>query len=161
MIRPAVEIRALEREEVELVDRHLPLDRLDQPGGEWLVAWDGAVPVGHAHVDWRSEPPEVQNVFVTETHRRRGVATSLSSAAEELVRARGHTSIALDVDVANDAARALYAKLGYSELGSPPRRACGTILLRGKPFTYDVVLVDLVKRLDEPVDSATARSSSS
>ena len=103
--------------------------------------------MGHAHVDWRTDPPEVQNVYVTEDQRRRGIATTLSEAAENLVRACGHTRIALDVDVENDAARALYARLGYRER-SRPRRSRGTILLRGRPFSYDVVLVDLVKDLD-------------
>jgi predicted GNAT family acetyltransferase len=142
-----IEIRTMSPEELRLVDRHLPLDRLEQPGGEWLVAWEGEQPVGHAHVDWRTDPPEVQNVYVAEDHRRRGIATTLSEAAEELVRAHGHTEIALDVDVENDAARALYQRLGYRERGQP-RRASGTILLRGRPFTYDVVLIDLVKELD-------------
>jgi GNAT superfamily N-acetyltransferase len=155
----ALEIRPLAAHELELVDEHLPLDRLDQPGGEWLVAWDGAQPVGHAHVDWRPSPPELQNVFVAESYRRRGIASKLSVAAEELVRSRGHTRLALDVDVENAAARSLYAGLGYRPVGTPPRRARGTILLRGKPFTFDVVLMDLVKSLGEPVDFGEARSS--
>jgi GNAT superfamily N-acetyltransferase len=133
--------------EVDLVDRHLPLHRLDQTGGEYLVAWENGVPVGHAHLDWRHDPPEVQDVFVDEGHRRRGIAERLSAAAEERVRERGFAAVALDVDVENAPARALYEKLGYRERGSPPRRQAGTILLRGKPFSFDVVLIDLVKEL--------------
>ena len=81
---------------------------------------------------------------------RTGAAESqraLSEAAEERVRARGFDRIALDVDVENAPARALYEKLGYRERGTPPRRQAGTILLRGEPFTFDVVLIDLVKQL--------------
>jgi GNAT superfamily N-acetyltransferase len=137
----------MDEADVELVDRYLPLDRLEQPGGEWLVAWDGARPVGHAHVDWRSDPPEVQNLFVADSHRRRGVATSLSAAVEDLARSRGHARVALDVDVENAAARALYEKLGYRAHGAP-RRERGSILLRGRPFSFDVVLIDLVKDLE-------------
>jgi len=133
--------------DLELVDRHLPLDRLDQPGGEWLVAWEDGTPVGHLHLDWRGDPPEVQNLFVAETHRRRGIASLLSTAAEGRVRARGFDRIALDVDVEATGARALYEKLGYRERGAPPRHQAGTILLRGKPFSFDVVLLDLVKEL--------------
>jgi GNAT superfamily N-acetyltransferase len=133
--------------EIALVDRHLPLDRLDQPGGEWFVAWEDGAPVGHAHLDWLEDPPALQNVYVAESHRRRGIAAALSEAAEDAVRARGLTRIALDVDVENAAARALYAKLGYRELGAPPRHQRGTIMLRGRPFSFDVVLIDLVKEL--------------
>jgi len=154
-----IEVRPLVPDELPLVDGRLPLDRLDQPGGEWLIAWDGEQPVGHAHVDWRPSPPELQNVFVAEPHRRRGIASRLSLAAEDLVRSRSQNRIALDVDLDNAAARALYAKLGYQPSGTPPRRAAGTILLRGKPFTYDVMLIDLVKSLDEAVDLGPARSS--
>jgi GNAT superfamily N-acetyltransferase len=154
-----IEVRPLVSDELPLVDDRLPLDRLDQPGGDWLIAWDGDEPVGHAHVDWRPTPPELQNVFVAESHRRRGIASRLSLAAEELVRSRGQTRIALDVDVDNAAARALYAKLGYRPAGTPPRRAAGTILLRGRPFSYDVMLIDLVKLLEEAVDLGPARSS--
>jgi GNAT superfamily N-acetyltransferase len=142
-----IEIRTMGGHELELVDRHLPLDRLDQPGGEWLVAWEEGVPVGHLHLDWRTDPPEVQNLFVPESHRRRGIASQLSAAAEERVRARGFDRIALDVDIEAAGARALYRKLGYRERGTPPRRKAGTIMLRGKPFSFDAVLVDLVKEL--------------
>jgi ribosomal protein S18 acetylase RimI-like enzyme len=85
---------------------------------------------------------------VPEAQRRRGIAQRLSEAAEELVRARGYDRIALDVDVENTAARALYEKLGYRERGPAPRRHAGTILLRGEPFSFDVMLLDLVKNLN-------------
>ena len=142
-----IEIRTMTSEEVELVDRHLPLDRLDQPGGEWLVAWEEGTPIGHLHLDWQADPPEVQNVFVAESHRRRGIAVRLSEAAEERVRERGFDQIALDVDVDAPGPRALYEQLGYRETGTPPRHVKGTIVLRGKPFSYDAVLLDLVKEL--------------
>ena len=141
-----IEIRPLAPDEIDAVDQQLPLHRLDQPHGEYVVAWEEGVPVGHAFVDWRADPPELQDVYVPEAQRRRGIAQQLSVAAEELVRARGYDRIALDVDVENTAARALYEKLGYREHGTP-RRHVGTILLRGEPFSFDVMLLDLVKDL--------------
>jgi ribosomal protein S18 acetylase RimI-like enzyme len=142
-----IEVRPLADEELAEVDRQLPLHRLDQVGGQYLVAWEDTVAVGHAHLDWRTDPPELQDVYVPEAQRRRGIAERLSLAAEELVRARGFGRIALDVDLENGAARALYEKLGYRERGTPPTRHAGTILLRGEPFSFDVMLLVLVKDL--------------
>jgi GNAT superfamily N-acetyltransferase len=142
-----IEVRVMTPDELELVDRYLPLDRLGQPGGEWLIAWEGGEPVGHLHLDWRADPPELQGVFVTEAHRRRGIAITLSKAAEERVRERGFDRIALDVDVDAPGPRALYEKLGYREKGTPARHVKGTIMLRGKPFEVDAWLIDMVKEL--------------
>jgi GNAT superfamily N-acetyltransferase len=142
-----IEVRTLAPDELEIVDRDLQLSRLDQPGGEYLVAWEGDAPVGHAHLDWRHDPPELQDVYVSESHRRRGIATRLSEAAEERVRERGFDRIALDVDVDAPGPRALYERLGYREKGTPPRHVKGTIMLRGKPFEVDAVLIDMVKEL--------------
>lgn len=135
-------------EELEIVDSALPLHRLDQPEAEYLVAWEGEEPVGHACLDSRDDPPQLQDVFVPELLRRRGIGTELSRATEELVRSRGHRRIGLDVDVENTAARTLYERLGYRETGEPPRHQQGTIMLRGEPFSFDVHLIDLVKDLE-------------
>jgi len=142
-----IEVRQISLGEREEVDRHLPLHRLEQPEAEYLVAWEGDEPVGHACLDSRDDPPQLQDVFVPEKYRRRGIATELSHAAEELVRSRGHRRIALDVDVGNEAARTLYERLGYREAGTPPRHERGTVMLRGKPFSFDVHLIDMVKDL--------------
>jgi ribosomal protein S18 acetylase RimI-like enzyme len=142
-----IEVRTLSPDETEFVDQHNQLSRLDQPGGEYLIAWEDGVPVGHAHLDWRQDPPEMQDVFVAESHRRRGIATKLSTEAEERVRARGFDRIALHVDADAPGPRALYEKLGYREKGTPPRHVKGTIMLRGKPFAVDAVLIDMVKEL--------------
>jgi ribosomal protein S18 acetylase RimI-like enzyme len=143
-----IEIRTMRPPEIETVDTHLPLDRLDQPGGEWLVAWEDGLPVGHVHLDWRPDPPEVQNLYVLESHRRRGIGTLLTGAAEERVQARGFDRIALEVDVDDPGPRALYEKLGYRQTRARPQRKRGTILLRGEPFSFDATLLELVKQLD-------------
>jgi GNAT superfamily N-acetyltransferase len=142
-----IEVRTMTAEDLDLVDSHLPLSRLEQAGGEYLIAWEDGVPVGHAHLDWRHDPPELQDVFVAEGHRRRGIAIRLSEAAEERVRERGFDRIALDVDVDAPGPRALYEKLGYREKGTPPRHVNGTIMLRGTPLDVDAWLLDLVKEL--------------
>jgi GNAT superfamily N-acetyltransferase len=156
-------IRELTGDDVALVDEHLPLSRLDtwrEGGSTYLVAWAGSTPVAHAHVAWAGTElgvPELQDVFVVPERRREGFAAELTRAAERLAAARGHDGVSLSVGVDNDAARRLYARLGYEDAGLAPKRVRGTILLRGEPFHVDDTLLYLVKQV--AVDSAAARSS--
>lgn len=148
-----IEVRALQEGEVDLVDSYLPLNRLDQwrrEGSTFLIAWDGTRPLGHAHLAWEGTKlgaPEVQDVYVAEDARRRGVATELSLAAEREAVARGHGRLSLSVGTGNFAAQALYERLGFADAGLAPERVVGTILLRGEPLEVDDTLVYLVKEL--------------
>jgi GNAT superfamily N-acetyltransferase len=149
-----VTVTELKPNEVATVDRHLPLSRLRQPAEEhsmYLVAWEDARPIGHAHIAWTGTHlgfPEIQDVFVLPEERRRGIATQLTHAAEEEARARGWNSISLSVSQeGNPAARLLYAKLGYADAGADPVRVLGPIMLRGRPFDVDDTLVYLTKHL--------------
>jgi len=55
-------------------------------GSFYLIAWEDGEPVGHAYLAL-DDPPELQDVEVLPTHRRRGVASALTQAAENEVRA--------------------------------------------------------------------------
>lgn len=124
------------------------------------MAWEKDTPVGHAHVAWSNTTlgiPEVQDVFVAERFRRRGVASTLTRAAERLATDHGHRSISLSFGIANDPARRLYERLGYRRADLEPQRVRGTILIRGRPVDIDDTLIYLVKDLD--VDFGRPRSS--
>ena len=147
-------MRELKPSEVEIVGRHLPLSRLPQHLEEhstYLVAWEDAVPVGHAHIALSGTHlglPEIQDVFVLPELRRRGIASQLTHAAEEEARARGWDRISLSVSRdANPAASRLYAKLGYAGAGVEPVRVLGQVMLRSGPLEVDDTLVYLVKEL--------------
>ncbi|MGE0742972.1 MAG: ribosomal protein S18-alanine N-acetyltransferase [Hyphomonadaceae bacterium] len=60
---------------------------------------------------------EILTVAVVPEARRRGVGAALVTAAEVSALVRGAASMHLEVAETNDAARALYAKLGYEEAG--------------------------------------------
>jgi GNAT superfamily N-acetyltransferase len=150
----AVTVRELRPDEVEAVDRHLPLSRLDQQvaeGSTYLIAWEDDHPVGHAHLAWSGTHlglPEIQDVFVLPERRRRGIASQLTKAAEDEARKRGWKRISLSVSQdQNPAASLLYAKLGYVDAGIEPVRVLGEITIRGRPFAVDDTLVYLAKRL--------------
>jgi GNAT superfamily N-acetyltransferase len=144
-------IAELAPSQLELVDRHLPLNRLDQrgDGGIYLIAWEDDLPVGHARIAWSGthlELPEIQDVYVLPEKRRQGIATELARAAEAAARGRGWSSISLSVSQdGNPAAKLLYTGLGYVASDTPPVRVSGTITLRGRPFEVDDTLVYFTK----------------
>jgi GNAT superfamily N-acetyltransferase len=147
-------VRILTAADVELVDRHLPLSRLDRHTRDrstYLVAWDGGEPIGHAHIAWTGTHlglPEIQDVYVSPGRRRHGVATLLTTAAENEAKARGASRISLCVSAeGNLEARRLYERLGYRDAGVPPVRVSGVITLRGEPFEVDDTLAYLAKQL--------------
>jgi GNAT superfamily N-acetyltransferase len=149
-----VTVRELKRSEVEFVDAHLPLSRLDEHAAErstYLIAWEDDRPVGHAHLAWEGTHlaiPEIQDVYVVPDRRRRGIATLLTHAAEDEARSRGWAAISLSVSKdGNTEARRLYERLGYADAGVEPVRVEGQIMLRGRPFDVDDTLLYLRKPL--------------
>jgi [ribosomal protein S18]-alanine N-acetyltransferase len=153
-----VTIRELAPAEVERVlAAGLGLARLPLKDDDlYLVAWEREQPLGHAHVAVR-DPPELGDVEVLAEHRRRGVGTALTQAAERTVSARGHDRLRLTVSATAEAPQALYRGLGYADCGVPPRRVHGTVQIRSGPLEVDDTLLTWEKRLG--VDSAPPRSS--
>jgi [ribosomal protein S18]-alanine N-acetyltransferase len=144
-----IDIRELTEADAERIGDRLPLSRL---GGHqtYLVAWDEDEPVAHAAIafaDTNLSVPEIQDVFVREDRRGQGLGEAVTSAAEQLVAARGHRRVSIGYGIANDAAKGLYAKLGYQDAGVPPQRVHGTIMVRGGPLEVDDTLIYLVKDL--------------
>ena len=151
-------IRALQPDEVEGVDRVLPLSRLGGEG-DYLVAWDDAAPVGHAFVAWAGTElglPEIQDVYVLPERRGQGVGTALMEAVEQTAVSRGHDRCSIGTGIANAGARRLYERLGYARANVPPKRVRGPITIRGELVEIDDTLLYFTKRL---VDSGGSRSS--
>lgn len=124
----------------------LGLARLYQGDGFYLVAWDGDEPVGHAHLAL-TDPPEMQDVEVRETHRRRGVASALTAEVESQARAHGAHELQITVSIDRLGAQELYRRLGFTDTGLPPRRVLGTVHIRTGPLEVDDTLLTWRKRL--------------
>jgi GNAT superfamily N-acetyltransferase len=60
----------------------------------------------------------VANVAIQTDYRRRGIARALMYAVQNEVKKRGGTEVHLQVEQDNEAAKALYASLGYKALGT-------------------------------------------
>ena len=141
-----MQIRPLGSEEVDRVTAVLGVSRLYQGDGFYLVAWDGAEPLGHVHLAL-TDPPELQDVLVREGFRGRGVASALTEAAENEARARGFSRFRVMVSIDNPAGQALYRGLGFVECGIEPERVTGTIELRTGPLDVDDTLLTWEKPL--------------
>jgi GNAT superfamily N-acetyltransferase len=65
---------------------------------------------------------EVSKVIVHRRARRRGIATGLMAAVEDLARAEGRWLLLLDTTTGSDADR-LYRRLGWTPFGEVPNHA--------------------------------------
>jgi len=91
-------------------------DELRPPKGQLLVARLAGEPAGTAGVRLRdAETAELKRVFVQEAMRGKGGAPLLVRAAEEAARTMGASRMILDTRSDLAEARALYARLGYTE----------------------------------------------
>lgn len=104
-----------------------------------FIARDGSDIVGTAQLHPVGKPnqphrAEIAKVLVHSRARRRGIGEALMRAAEAAALALGRDLLVLDTDEAG-AARRLYKRLGWTELGTIPRyalmpdgRDCGSTL---------------------------------
>lgn len=173
-----VEVRAARREELLLLERAFPYgppekhaDRLKRQEHEavvYLIAWDHsnrdeARAVGHALLKWRGAAedhiasvmqgscPDVEDLFVLEPFRSRGVGSLILREAESLAASRGFSKIGLSVDVRNERAHALYLRLGYRDAGLGPHFEEGDYVDRnGVLQRWDETCIYLVKVLSTP-----------
>ena len=91
---------------------------LAPPTGRLLVGWYGGTAAGTTGVRLLdAETAELTRVFVHADLRGRGGAPLLVAAAEEAARALGARRLVLDTRDDLVEARALYARLGYTETG--------------------------------------------
>ena len=90
---------------------------LSNPLSFWLVALDGERVVGYIGSQTVIDESDVLNVAVTPEYRRQGIAQQLIEELSGELRARNVRMLTLEVRVSNDAAIALYEKLGFRQVG--------------------------------------------
>lgn len=139
---------------VELFERYL---RAQTEGRrDVLVAFVADVFAGYVTVNWdpRYAPlveagiPEVQDLNVLPPFRRRGIATRLMDAAEEIVRRRSDSvGIAVGLHSGYNAAQRLYVLRGYVPDGNGVTSRYEPVLDRQTVVMDDDVVLHLVKRL--------------
>ena len=90
---------------------------LNNPLSTWLVAVEDDQVVGYVGSQTVLGWTDMMNIAVHPNYRRRGIAEAMVNGLETALKARESQCLTLEVRVSNEAARALYAKLGFQEIG--------------------------------------------
>jgi len=83
----------------------------------WLVAVEDDVVIGYVGSQTVLGWSDMMNVAVHPDHRRKGVGEKLVTALEEALKQQESTCLTLEVRASNEPAKALYGKLGFTEVG--------------------------------------------
>ena len=90
---------------------------LENPLSRWLVALEGEQVLGYVGSQTVLDESDMMNLAVDPAFRRRGIARALVCALMEQLRKMGSRCLTLEVRDSNGPSRALYAKLGFAEVG--------------------------------------------
>ena len=90
---------------------------LAAPGARARIAMDGSAPAGFLHLRIAGDEAEVVMIATHPSAQRRGIATAL---LEDAVASLDGRTLFLEVAESNRAARALYARFGFRQVGRRP-----------------------------------------
>ena len=90
---------------------------LNNPLSLWLVAMEENAVVGYVGSQTVLGETDMMNVAVHPDYRRCGIARTLITTLTDALRERGSHSLMLEVRASNAPAIALYAELGFREVG--------------------------------------------
>ena len=87
----------------------------------WLVALDGDRLVGYVGSQSVLGETDMMNIAVHPDYRRQGIAEKLVLSLVDALKAKGNYCLTLEVRASNEPAKALYGKLGFTQVGLRPR----------------------------------------
>ena len=93
---------------------------LNNPLSLWLVAVCADKVVGYVGSQSVMGEADIMNIAVSPEYRRRGVAERLVAKLCDNLRQKGVRCLLLEVRASNEAAKALYEKMGFKQVGHRP-----------------------------------------
>lgn len=97
---------------------------LHNPLSVWFVAMDGDTLAGYVGSQAVLGEADMMNLAVVPAYRRQGVADGLVKALVAFLKEQQVHSLTLEVRASNEAAIALYEKLGFAQVGRRPGYYC-------------------------------------
>ena len=85
-----------------------------------LIAQEASQPLGFLLAQWAADEAEIVNIAVAPSARRRGIGAALVAEAAARARKGGAHKMFLEVASDNIAARALYERQGFVQVGMRP-----------------------------------------
>ena len=93
---------------------------LKNPLSLWMVAVDGQQVAGYVGSQSVMGEADMMNIAVSSKFRRMGIAQELVERLVAQLREKDVYSLTLEVRASNEPAKALYGKLGFSQVGRRP-----------------------------------------
>lgn len=90
---------------------------LNNPLSCWLVALEGETVAGYVGSQTVLDGTDMMNIAVRADFRRQGIATALVLALIRRLKEKGSRRLTLEVRASNESAQALYAQLGFAQVG--------------------------------------------
>lgn len=90
---------------------------LRNPLSCWLVAEEDGVVAGYVGSQTVMDESDMMNVAVHPDYRRKGIAEALVAELVEALEKRESHCLTLEVRASNEPAKALYEKLGFTQVG--------------------------------------------
>lgn len=100
--------------------------------GDVLLAYDHERPIGMIRVTYSDDTATVRNMYTNNEYRGQGLGKQLMVAGMSAVEVRDMTLAELEVEDTQLAARAMYTKFGFSEVGSVPNERGGCMITMQK-----------------------------
>lgn len=98
-------------------DERLFLDVIDSENKHLMIADEGGEIAGYIVFEKVLDEGHITNLAVGGEHRKKGIATGLINKVLGLAKGMNMREIFLEVRESNGAARKLYSKFGFAELG--------------------------------------------
>ncbi len=98
-------------------DERSVASELRNPLSLWLVALEGETVAGYIGSQTVCNETDMMNVAVHPDYRRQGIAQMLVEELIEKLKEQGSHWLMLEVRASNEAARSLYDKLGFTQVG--------------------------------------------